>query len=990
MYKILAAVLVISAVVLGLDAQSPTVAPEKALALKLIAAETDDERASILGNEVALVNASLAREITAEANRLLGQVSSAESERISRIGLNIAEKVGDRLEIARALNSLGNAQQNKKEKLATYQRGLEISEEIDDQAMMGKFLYGIANLQDTWDKQIGFYERAVAVSEKAGETRTVAAAWGRIGNHYTQEGNYLTAREYHMKALALREQMNDLDGISITLSNIGILDTMQGDLNAALSNIRRSIEILERLGEKEGAGIDSYNLGNVYLLMGDHAQAMTLYMKSLRLFEEIDSGGGIEGVSTGIANLYIAQGNYEHARSYLDRAAKLHDKTGKEIPQYALGSYGDTYKGEGNFEKAIEYYQKLRALKEKGDNKDSLAETLVNIGNCYLLKPNAEKARENFERAFKLSESTGNQIWMFQSLIGLAETQLIEKQFSAALESANLARSHHEKLNRWREYWELYSVLGRAQRGLGQTEQARRNFEKAVSVVEDQRNRVAGGSSEKRGFFRDSISPYLLMVDMLVSHGSTVDALKYSEMVKARTLIDALQGEKVKIDRLLTPQESAREQRFRNELVSYRAQIERASGKNADPGVVAALQNQLATKRREFEDFRIRLNASHPELKTQRGEMKPIGMEETAALLPDERSALVEFAVAEDKTFLFVITKDAAQTPSLKAFNIDVKQKDLAGRVEAFRSKIAKGDLDFSKDAAGLYDLLVKPAVDQLKNKTNIVIVPDGPLWNLPFQTLQTASGKYLIEQAAVSYAPSLTALREMRKKNRGKKTSEASLLAFGNPAVNKETSDRLKTVFKDESLELLPEAERLVNTLGKMYGSARSSVYTGADAREQTAKTEVPKFRIVQFATHGILNNASPMYSHIVLSQKQDDPNEDGLLEAWEMKDLDLKADMVILSACDTARGRLSAGEGVIGMTWAMFIAGTPTTVASQWKVESSSTTELMLEFHRQLLSGKVSKAEALRRASLKLMNTSRYKHPSYWAGFVLIGDGS
>jgi CHAT domain-containing protein len=131
-------------------------------------------------------------------------------------------------------------------------------------------------------------------------------------------------------------------------------------------------------------------------------------------------------------------------------------------------------------------------------------------------------------------------------------------------------------------------------------------------------------------------------------------------------------------------------------------------------------------------------------------------------------------------------------------------------------------------------------------------------------------------------------------------------------------------------------------------------------------------------------------MYSYLVLARGEKDANEDGLLEAWEMKDLDLKADMVILSACDTARGKISNGEGVIGMTWAMFIAGAPTTVASQWAVESSSTTELMLEFHRQLLAGKVSKAEALRRAELKLLRTQKYKHPVYWAGFVLVGDGS
>ena len=193
------------------------------------------------------------------------------------------------------------------------------------------------------------------------------------------------------------------------------------------------------------------------------------------------------------------------------------------------------------------------------------------------------------------------------------------------------------------------------------------------------------------------------------------------------------------------------------------------------------------------------------------------------------------------------------------------------------------------------------------------------------------------------------------------------------------------------EKLEPLPEAERLVQELGKMYGENRSKVYIGAAARETVVKSEAPKYRIVQFATHGVLNDISPMYSHLVFAKDEKDRIEDGLLEAWELKDLDLNADMVVLSACDTARGKVSSGEGVIGMTWAVFIAGAPTTVASQWKVESSSTTELMLEFHRQLLSNpRISKAEALRRAATKLLRSRNHRHPYYWAGFVLIGDGS
>ena len=131
-------------------------------------------------------------------------------------------------------------------------------------------------------------------------------------------------------------------------------------------------------------------------------------------------------------------------------------------------------------------------------------------------------------------------------------------------------------------------------------------------------------------------------------------------------------------------------------------------------------------------------------------------------------------------------------------------------------------------------------------------------------------------------------------------------------------------------------------------------------------------------------------MYSRIMLSRGE--KREDGMLEAWELMKLDLKAEMVVLSACQTARGRVGAGEGMIGMSWALFVAGSPTVVVSQWKVDSDRTSELMIEFHRNLVrngrrGAAMSKAEALRLAALKLRH-GRYSHPFYWAGFVLIGN--
>jgi CHAT domain-containing protein len=296
-----------------------------------------------------------------------------------------------------------------------------------------------------------------------------------------------------------------------------------------------------------------------------------------------------------------------------------------------------------------------------------------------------------------------------------------------------------------------------------------------------------------------------------------------------------------------------------------------------------------------------------------------------------------------------------------------------------------------------LYDLTLAPAAKQLEGKTNLIIVPDRMLWNLPFQALRTPRDSYLIEDYALSYAPSLSVLKEMMRPRRtatkpASAQSPMTLLAFGNPDISGQTPTRLKVTL-GEPLASLPEAERQLKTLAALYGTEQSKVYLGASASEDRVKAEAANFRVLQFAAHAVLNDSNPLYSRVVLARPPGS-SEDGLLEAWEMMNLDLHADMVVLSACETARGRFGAGEGMIGMSWAFFIAGSPATIVSQWKVESYSTTELMLEFHRRLKSdtksGKTiaSKAEALRRASLKLMKTDEYTHPFYWAGFVVVGD--
>jgi CHAT domain-containing protein len=248
---------------------------------------------------------------------------------------------------------------------------------------------------------------------------------------------------------------------------------------------------------------------------------------------------------------------------------------------------------------------------------------------------------------------------------------------------------------------------------------------------------------------------------------------------------------------------------------------------------------------------------------------------------------------------------------------------------------------------------------------------------------LRTRQNRYLIEDRIVFCVPSLTVLREMIKpRSREARSSTPTLLALGNPALN-------------EKFDPLTEAELQVQALKNIYGSSQSRIYVRTEASESRFKSEAGQYRIINLATHGILDDCNPMYSHLLLAQNEGTGKEDGRLEAWELMKMDLKADLVVLSACETARGRVGKGEGMIGLTWALFVSGVPTTVVSQWKVRSDSAAQLMIEFHRQLKAcmdgsnGRASAAESLREAALKLMREEKYQHPFHWAGFVVLGDG-
>jgi CHAT domain-containing protein/tetratricopeptide (TPR) repeat protein len=824
----------------------------------------------------------------------------------------------------------------------------------------------------------------------------------RQGNRFLAQENYQRAIAVYNLAINIAEQLGDKGGIVGPLSNIGLINKAQGNYAQALENFERSMRLADELGDKALFASVLNNAGLVRSSQGNYARALEIFQKSLALSEEMGNKPVIARSMNNLGMVHYLQGNYPQALQYYQKSLilkeQLNDKTGMIT---GLNNIGLAHYVQANYAQALDYYQRSLTVVEGLGNKELLASILVNIGQTHVYQKNFEIALKTYQRALALAEELGTKDLLSEVLNDIGDFYYSQGDFKKALEFAERAGTMGKQIGSPERTWRACTVAGKAYRALNRLDDARRAFEEAIGVIETIRGQLGGNEQQQEQFFENKLSPYHGMIELLIAQNKMDEALAFAERAKARMLLDVLRSGKVNVAKAMTAHEQEQERRFNNDLVSINNQISRDSLGSQPASSLADLRSQLQKARLAYEAFQTNLYLAHPELKVQRGQALPVTTEEIAALMPDAKSALLEYVVTDEKVYLFVSTRKAEEnqtTLDLKTYLLDIKQKDLIRDAERFRKLLATRNLDFSESARGLYDLLIRPAQAQISGKTALVIVPDEVLWELPFQALQSAKNRFLLEDHAISYAPSLTVLREMiklRGRRADKRSNSLSLLAMGNPALGSKTSKPFKPTLTDDKLDPLPEAENEVKTLAKLYGAARSKVYVGTEAREDRLKAQASNFMILHLATHGILNDVSPMYSQIVLSQGDSSGTEDGLLEAWEIIKLDLRADLVVLSACETARGRVGAGEGVIGLTWALFVAGSPTTVVGQWKVDSASTTQLMLEFHRNLKNEinnekrEIGTARALQQAAMKLLRSNEYRHPFYWAGFVVVGDG-
>ena len=930
--------------------------------------------------------------------------------------LEVKIRVRDRRGAARTLIVLGSIYESQAKydwAEQSLNRSLTLCRELGDRATEA---YALGNLGDVHESQgslneaLEVFRQSLTILQMLGQPVGVARRLGSIGGIHLKRGEYPEATANYKECLELFRKAGARADEARSLHNLAIVRWAQGDNPGALEALGQSLEIDSAAGNKGGMAGTLAAIGNVYLSRGDNIQAQSHYLRSQALFEKLGEQARVAAVLMHRGVIYQKQGDTSQARRFFEQSRELYEKVGSRSGvASALTNMGNIELARKHSDEAIRIFERILPIYEDLGDQRNIGAVFLNIASAHAQKDHLGEATKWAEQSLKVYEAIGDKPGMVTALLNLAvqaETSGQPEPFVILLASRTATIA--EELGDLSAYASAETIRGQSLLTLGRKAEAGASLERAIRATETLASQIAGDSRQQQRFFDTGgrFIPYHLMVELLVSEGEFEEAFRYAQRSKARTLSAILTHGRDRIVDELSEREQFLERRLKQRMNSLGAQLLYEQTRTApEESRVDALRKHLAQARLGFEAYQGELRAKYPRLAARRGEGRPVTPAELRKQLVDDQTALLEFLVSESQTWLFVMTKDKP----LDVFSIDVTADELRKEGKRWREQIVGFHPRERDTAVRIHERLLSPAAEILKGKTRLVIAPDGPLWEIPFAALSPAPGQRLIEQAAVSLSPSLSVLIQMDQKRDKSGGVPPRLLAIGNPSWAAADGRGVSG-----SHSPLVEAEKEVRQIAAIYGAEHSTLLIGPDAKEGTIKSEAERGDVLHFATHGVLDGNSPLYSFLLLARNKG-PNwestgedDDGMLAAHEILNMNLRADLAVLSACDTARGDIRRGEGVIGISWAFLAAGCPSTIAGLWKVEDIATKTLMIEFHRNLREKGMSKADALRHAqrsmlrrfdlktgklrslgskSIRLSFKDAATPPFLWAGFVLIG---
>lgn len=953
--------------------------------------------------------------------------------------LTIIKQNGDRRSLAYALQGIGMVYSSlgQPQKTLQYlQRAAILFKQAGDRRGEADALGNTGSLYYTLgqpQKALQYLQQALVLyrlveNKQIGDKRGEATVLANFGNVYVSLGQPQKALESYEQALALYKQVGDRGGEADMHFGIGIACSDSGQIQKALLSFQQARSDYRQTGHKVGEANALNRLGMVSSYQVQPQKALEAYEQALALYRQVGDRGGEANVLTNIGEVYYSLGQPQKALAYYQKALPLHRVIGaKQDDATTLGNIGIVYSDIGQNQQALRYLRQERSIHRLLKNKPGEANSLINIGTISSDIGQNRKALHYLQYAVHLYKQMGNRAGQANTLGSLGGVYARIGQPQKALQYLKQALDIYRQTGYRDGEADVLTNIGVVNSHLGQPDKALEAYRQAIALLETFRASLGGLSEAKSSFLASNLSTYQRYLALLLQQGKTTDAFNLVQKMKARALLDLMHDGKVLLAQSLSPEEREKEQRLRDAADRLNAAMLKESVQNQVGAKkrFAALKQQLAKAESDLQTYTDTLYARHPQLAQKRA-ARTLTLSETGRFLPAD-TALLEYIVLnggmgkdrQDKTVLLLTTLENGK-PQVRVFPLQIASASLPRLTEAFRQTCADPRRDYRPPARQLYSLLLAPASRSLTGKTRLVICPDGPLWDVPFQALHDNS-HFLAERFEIAYAYSATGAQAALTTKHGKPTG--TVLALVNPDMGEakrfgdnptlpgqrpldspsrpldspsrpldspsrplDSPSRDLFTQRGGKLLALPGTRQEGQALTRLFPNAQ--VYSGQDAQEATAKREAAAFRYLHLASHAFFNDAAPLLSSVVLAQPADD-KEDGFLTAREIFDLDLSAEMVVLSACNTARGEKRSGEGVVGLTWALFVAGAPTQVLSQWSVDDASTAELMTGFYTHLKAGKA-KGKALREAGLELMKREKgkYRHPYYWAPFVLVGD--
>ena len=848
-----------------------------------------------------------------------------------RQALSIAKQIENKELAVKAYNNLGGAYHSLRDfktAIEYHQRALQTAKEVGNKDTEGLAYYhlglGYHSLGD-FKTSIEFNQHALSIAKAVGNKTTEEAACHNLGLDYQSLCDFNTAIEFHQQALSIAKEIDKKEREEKAYFNLGICYHCLGHFSTAMAFHQHALSIAKEAGNKDIERKVYCELGLLCHSLGDFKKAIEFHHQDISLAKESGNKDGEGRAYCNLANCYFSLGDFTTAIEFYKKGLKVaKEARNKDTEGNIRGGLGNAFLILGDLEKAIEYHEKsLSIMKKIGGNKLFQAKASCNLGIAHRSLGDNKKAIELFQEALVIAQDIGDKDTEEKACGNLGVAYRSLRDYNKAIEyqqkSLNLIKETGNKDSEAK----AYSSLGAAYYSLGDFLKAEEFMKLSVESCNEMRHLLKSKDGWKislRDQYKDTYN-FLWLVQL--QQNKTIEALCTAELGRAQALMDLMESQYgVKADQTVSTAPTETVSCTIIHLPSPTIFLA-ATTNSINFWVLEKGRNCLQCKRKKCQFVQKALCNTLESMNEET--YKQIVFEEVLERNPEEKEC------------------------------ISSEREEAALKV--------------------LYDAVIGP-VSHLIEGDELIIVPDGPLFLVPYAALVDPNSRYLSESLRIRLVPTLTSLKMMAECPDEYHCSSGALLV-GDPWV--ECVDINGTKGKSKQL---PAARQEVEMIGTILNIAP---LTGRNATKAKVLSRLSSVALIHIATHG-----SAETGEIVLSPnsaKSDRPEEeDFLLTMADVLNAKLRAKLVVLSCCHSGQGKITS-EGVVGLARAFLGAGARSVLASLWSINDQATLNFMRYFYQNLME-RQSACQALHQAMKQMRKSDDFRKVRHWAPFVLIGD--